>query len=366
MIILAHDWLVGMRGGEWVLDRLARIFGPTQIYTLVRADTYLSPALEACKIHTSPLQFFPRATNAMRRYYLPLMPWAVSKLKVPECSLLFSTSSAVIKSILPPKDTPHICYCHSPARYFWDQFENYTKGDGGFLRSIGLRLFRNRFRKWDIDTCKTVTAFIANSQFTGDRIKRYYQRDSTVIYPPVRTNFFTPASEIARENWFLIVCALEPYKRIEFVVDFANRKKIPLRIAGTGTQLTRLKRLAGPTIEFLGQVPDIQLLDLFRRARALIFPQIEDFGITAVEAQAAGCPVIAFAGGGALEIVSQETGEFFSEYSISALEQALNQFSKRSISANLCAQSAKRFSEARFDFEISQFVDKHIKANEPR
>lgn len=231
------------------------------------------------------------------------------------------------------------------------------------MRSIGLRLLRDRFRKWDIDSCKTVTAFIANSEFTAERIRRFYQRESTVIYPPVRTTFFTPAPEIARENWFLIVCALEPYKRIDFVVDFANHMGISLRIAGTGTQLQRLKRLAGPTIEFLGHVPDVQLLDLFRRARALIFPQVEDFGITAVEAQAAGCPVIAFAGGGALEIVSEETGQFFSEYTFSSLEQALNDFSMRTISARLCAQSADRFSEDNFDKRISQFINKHLNAN---
>lgn len=356
MIILAHDWLVGMRGGEWVLDRLAKIFGPTQIFTLVKGENPLSAALEKSNIQTSPLQYLPGAKGRLRRFYMPLMPWAVSRLKVPPCTLLLSTSSAVIKSIVPPPGTPHICYCHSPARYFWDQFNAYTTGDTGWFQSIGLRLFRARFKKWDVETCKTVTAFIANSQFTADRIKRFYGRESTVIYPPVRTTFFTPDQKVPRENWLLTACALEPYKRIDFVIRFANQKNIPLRIVGTGSQLKSLKKIAGPSVQFLGHVNDTELLDLFRRARAYIFPQIEDFGITAVEAQAAGCPIIAFAGGGALEIVNKDTGEFFSEYSFSSFEKALNQFSSRTFSPKMCVQSASRFSEARFDNEISAFV----------
>src|SRR5438552_10846363 len=221
-IALAHDWLVGMRGGEWVLDRLARLFGPCDLYTMVNDGRFLTEAITRCNIITSPLQKFPGAARKWRRHYLPLYRWAVESLRVSpgggSCDLLISTSSAVMKAIKPPDGVPHLCYCHSPARYLWDQTGDYAIGAGGGVRSLGLRLIGNRFRDWDRRTCDRVTKFLANSRHTTARIKRCYGRNAEVVYPPVRTEFFTVDQRTQRENWYLVVSALEPYKRTDLVV----------------------------------------------------------------------------------------------------------------------------------------------------
>lgn len=348
-VALAHDWLVGMRGGEHVLDRLAQLFGPTELYTLVDDGRPMTDAIRACSVVTSSLQHLPGASGRFRRWYLPLMPWAVERLDVAPCDLLISTSSAVMKSIRAPRGTPHVCYCHSPARYFWEQTDEYASGAGGRVRSLGLRLMRRRFQRWDCATAKRVDRFIANSAHTAARIMRCYGRESHVVYPPVRTEFFTPDVRVQREDWLLVVSALEPYKKTELVIEAANRAGFSLKIAGSGSQVKRLAALAGPTVEMLGRVSDEALRELYRRAKALVFPQMEDFGIIAVEAQAAGCPVVAFAAGGALETVNDETGVFFREQSTSALIDAVEEARVKRFDAFKCRASAERFSEAAFD-----------------
>ena len=270
-VALAHDWLVGMRGGEWVLDRLARLFGPTDLYTLVHDERAASTdAISRCRIITSPLQKFPWASGKLRRHYLPLMPWAVERLRVApgSCDVLVSTSSAVMKAIVPPAGVPHICYCHSPARYVWDLENEYGRGSGGLIRRAGLRIVRTPFRRWDVRTADHVSLFIANSTFTGERIRNCYGRDAEVICPPVRTEFFTMNASVPREEWFLVAGALEPYKRVDLVIDAANRAGIHVKIAGDGTQRALLQGQAGKTVEMLGRVDDVQLRDLYRRARA--------------------------------------------------------------------------------------------------
>ena len=357
-IALAHDWLVGLRGGEHVLDRLAQLFGPTIIYTLVQRGGPLTPAIGACKVVTSPLQRFPGASGGLRRMYLPVMPWAVSKLRVEACDLLISTSSAVIKSIRPPPGVPHLCYCHSPPRYIWSQRSDYAMGSGGRTRAFGLGLFANKLQRWDRATSvpQHITRFLANSEHTARRIKEYYGRDADVVYPPVRTEFFTVDPTIKREDWFLLAGALEPYKRADLVIEVANQRGLQLRVAGTGSQYRLLARRAGPTVKVLGRVNDEALRDLFRRARALIHPQQEDFGITAVEAQACGCPVIAYAAGGALETVTNEAGVFFREQTAAALLGAIDQFNSRFFAADDCRQNAERFRAERFDKGIQGHV----------
>ncbi len=364
-VILAHDWLVGMRGGEWVLDRLARLFGPTDLYTLVNDGRFLTEAIAACQVIASPLQRFPGAKGRGRRWYLPVMPWAVGRLRVrSDARLLISTSSAVMKSIRTPPGMQHLCYCHSPARYIWEQTDEYATGRFGGMRSLGLRAVRRRFQAWDRRTAgeDRVTRFIANSEHTRKRIERCYGRQATVIHPPVRTEFFTQDSSIARENWLLVVAALEPYKRTEIVIDAARRAGLALKVVGSGSQFESLRRAAGavPNIELLGRVDDLRLRELYRRARALVFPQMEDFGIIAAEAQSCGCPVIAFAGGGALEVISESTGVFMNEQSADAVMQAVTELGQRSIDERACSANALRFSEARFDAAILREVEAMI------
>jgi glycosyltransferase involved in cell wall biosynthesis len=358
-IALAHDWLVGMRGGERVLDRLARLFGPTDLYTLVSNGRPLSEAISACRVRTSPLQRFPAARGRWRRHYLPLMPWAVGRLRVAPCDLLISTSSAVMKSIRPPPRTPHLCYCHSPARYVWAQTGAYAARpgtSGGLVRWLGLQMARRPFQRWDRKTASRVTRFLANSAHTATLIKRCFGRDAQVVYPPARTGWFTVAPEVTREPWFLVVAALEPYKRTELAVEAANRAGFQLKVVGAGSQQEALRTAAGPTVEILGWQDEWALRDLYRRARALLFPQVEDFGIIAVEAQATGCPVVALAAGGARDIVTDGTGVFFEAQTASALIEAVEALESAEIDAASCRRNAERFSEEAFDSAILEHV----------
>ncbi|MCA9297137.1 MAG: glycosyltransferase [Phycisphaerales bacterium] len=355
--VLAHDWLVGMRGGERVLDRLAQVFGPTTLYTLVHDSTPHTPAIDASTIVTSALQRLPGASGRFRRWYLPLMPWAVNHLRVSKCDLVVSTSSAVMKSIRPPAGALHLCYCHSPARYIWEQGDDYAIGSRGRLRSAGLRLIRRWFQRWDRRTADRVTTFIANSQHTSRRIKRCYGRESVVVYPPVRTEVFTVDPAVQREDWLLVVSALEPYKRVDLVIEAAQREGWRVRIVGGGSQEAALRAAAPANVEFMGRVNDDALCELYRRARALVFPQVEDFGIIAVEAQATGCPVIALRAGGALETVTAETGVFFDAQTVDALVSAVNEFAGRTFDTDDIRAHAERFSVDVFDARIRALVD---------
>ena len=361
-IALAHDWLVGLRGGERVLDRLAQLFGPTNIYTLVQSGPPLTDAIAHCNVITSPLQKFPGASGRWRRHYLPLMPLAVGRIRVTPCDLLISTSSAVMKSIKPPTGTPHVCYCHSPARYIWEQSDDYAVGAGGNIRALGLRMVRPAFQRWDRRTADRVTKFIANSSHTAARIKRCFDREADVIYPPVRTDFFTLDEGVSREDWYLVVSALEPYKRTDIVIDAANRVGFHLKIVGEGTQMDALRSKCGRNVELLGRVDDERLRDFYRRAKALIFPQVEDFGIVAVEAQACGCPVIAYAAGGAMEIVTERTGVLFVQQDSRDILDAIRSFSARNLTAEDCRANALRFSELQFDRAMMKIVDEVLRS----
>lgn len=359
-VALAHDWLVGLRGGEWVLDRLARQYGPTTLYTLVDDGRPLTEAISACRVVTSPLQQFPGAAAGWRRAYLPLMPWAIERLRVKPCDVLISTSSAVMKSIRPPAGTPHLCYCHSPARYIWEQGADYRGGAGGWLRSLGLKMVRRRFQHWDRRTANRVDRFLANSQHTAERIKRCYGREAFVVYPPVRTEWFTIDPSVQREDWFLLVAALEPYKRTEIAIDAANKAAVKLKVAGGGSQFEVLKKRCGPNVEMLGRVDEETLRTLYRQAKALIFPQVEDFGIVAVEAQATGCPVIAFEAGGAGETVTENSGVFFGAQTPEAIIEAMQQLEQKmqagEVTEKACRQNAEKFSESIFDEAIHRHV----------
>ncbi len=356
-IALAHDWLCGRRGGEHVLEHIARIiedtYAPAGLYVMFDDRRPIGPATDRQPHYVSRLGRLPLASTSARRWLLPVYPTAVRDLsrqlarhhlKHP-LDLLISTSSAAIKGLKPPPGVPHLCYCHCPARYVWSRMDEYTSNRG--LGSVGLKLFAPSFRAWDRKTAKHVTHFIANSAYTAGEIKSSYDRDATVVHPPADTAFFTIEETVTREEHWLAVGALEPYKRVDLAIDAANRANHPLVIVGDGTQRAALERLAGPTVSFAGRVNNEQLRDHYRRARLLIFPQIEDFGIIAVEAQACGCPVVARGVGGACDtVIPDETGSFFSEPTAASLLDAINKCPGGTHTP--CRNNALQFSTERF------------------
>ncbi len=373
-IALAHDWLVGMRGGENVLDRIARITGPTDLYTMLhdRNITH-SPAIESCRIHTSSLQNWPGAVTNMRRWYLPAYPRAVESLTIPDnkYDLLISTSSAVIKSIKPPlgkngKPIPHICYCHTPARYLWEQTHEYDgSGFSATLRGLGLKMLGPSLRKFDQRTSENITTFIANSTHTAKRIERAYNRSALVIHPPVDVDFYTIDSQVKREPCYLVVSALEPYKRVDLAVRAAVETGIKLKIAGTGSEMTRLKKLARgkSTIKFLGLQNSRQLRTLYRNAKALLFPGMEDFGIVPVEALACGCPVIAYHQGGAQDWWAPGCGLLFKQQTVENLTSALTEFDHHPAdyqNPKTCRNQSTNFSSKKFNNKITNLIKSYL------
>ncbi len=360
-VVLAHDWLVGMRGGERVLERLAARFGPTDLMLLVDDGRPHAPAIDACPRHVSPLQRIPGGAGRLRRHLLPLMPWAVERLRPRPCRLLLSTSSAVMKSIRPPDGAVHVCYCHSPARYAWDQAADYAVGRGGLVRRAGLAVVGPRFRRWDRRTASRVHVLVANSRHTADRIRRCWGRDARVVAPPVRTDRFTPGSG-PRESWFLVVAALEPYKRTDLAIEAALRLGVPLRIVGDGSQREALAQRAregrrrGATIDLLGRVDDDELQALYRTAAGLVFPQVEDFGIVPVEALACGCPVVAVGRGGALDTVDESVGTLAGEQTVDAIADGMRRLLERPPDPAACRARAERFSGPRFDAAMDAVV----------
>jgi len=302
-IVLVHDWLTGMRGGEKVLESLCRIFPGAPLLTLVHARGTVSPLIESGRrVRTSFVQHLP-APARFYRHYLPLFPIAIEGFDLDDVDLVVSTSHCAAKSVVPTGRALHVCYCHSPMRYAWDQFDAYFGAARvGPVASAALRPVLARLARWDRDTAGRVDRFVANSRYVAGRIARYYNRGSSVLYPPVATDFFTP-EDTPPDPYFLVVSALVPYKRIEIAIEAARALHAPLRIVGTGPDAARLEALAGPTVEFLGALDDDALRAVYRKAQALILPAEEDFGIGPVEAMACGRPAIAFGRGGARETV---------------------------------------------------------------
>ena len=301
-VALVHDWLTGMRGGEKVLEALLSLFPGAPIYTLFHVPGSVSEAIERHPIHTSFLQ---RAPFLERRYrsYLPLFPAAVEDLDLSGFDLVVSTSHCVAKGAIPAPGAVHLCYCHTPMRYVWDQERAYfPRRRGAVARLRGLALAA--LRAWDVASAARVDLFVANSRFVAERIRRYYGRPAEVVHPPVEVDVFTPAEPgAARGGYALVVAALAPYKRLELAVAACERLGLPLEVVGTGSERDRLARLAGPRTTFRGRVGAAELRDLYRGALCLVQPGIEDFGIAPVEALACGTPVVALGRGGVLDVV---------------------------------------------------------------
>ncbi|HOX37724.1 MAG TPA: glycosyltransferase [Candidatus Brocadiia bacterium] len=324
-VALVHDWLTGMRGGERCLEVFCELFPRAEIYTLVHIRGKLSPTIERMPVHESFVRKLPMVEKRYR-HYLPLFPRAIESLKIADCDLVLSSSHCVAKGAIAPPGVPHVCYCFTPMRYVWDLYDDYfgPQRAGSAVRAA-MGMVRGRLRKWDVDSAARVKEFVAISDFIADRIRRHYGRESKVIYPPVESGRFSISREVG--DYYLVVSALAPYKRVDLAVEACRKLGRRLLVVGTGQDEARLKAIAGPGVEFLGWKSDEEVAALYSRCRAFIFPGVEDFGITPLEAMASGRPVIAYGMGGALEtVVEGKTGVFFKKQTAEGLCGAMERF----------------------------------------
>ena len=353
-VVLAHDWLTGFRGGERVLDVFAEIFPRAPLYTLINRPGSTSSLIENRKITTSFLQNIPGIETHYRKA-LPLFPKAVEAMNIEEpCDLLLSSSHCVIKGLVKPRGAKHVSYVHSPMRYMYDQFDLYFGADASLPIRMGGKIFRPYLTGWDIASNKNVDHFIANSQFVANRIQKYYARSSMVIHPFVDLKDFISVQKNPpqKENYFLMVTAFAPNKRVDLAIEAFNRMKLPLKIVGSGQQEAWLKTLAGPTVEFIGHLTRQEIVQLMAKARAFIFPGVEDFGITPLEVLAAGTPVIAYRGGGVVESLDERVAVFFDLPEVEALIASVEGFRADAFDRATLHERATKFSREKFKQDI--------------
>ena len=379
-IAIIHDWLTGMRGGEKCLEVLCKLYPSADIFTLLHIPGKVSPVIESHRIHTSFIQNLPFAESKYR-YYLPLMPSAIEAFDLKEYDLILSSSHCVAKSVKPGPSSMHICYCHTPMRYIWDQFDQYFgKGKSSWFAATAIKFIRGWLQRWDVKTSRRVNHFIANSRHVQKRIKKYYNQEAAIIHPPVDTGLFTPDTSEEKEDYFLIVSAFAPYKRLDLAVNAFNQLNLPFVVIGEGQDAKRLKEMAKTNIHFEGWLDNSQIRSHFARCRAFIFSGEEDFGITLLEAQAMGRPVIALGRGGALETVvpdsqswkpetgidkiatSQPTGVFFYEQTPEALIKAIQHFKsiESQFDADAIRTHAQKFDVSVYTERIKTFIEEKL------
>jgi glycosyltransferase involved in cell wall biosynthesis len=358
-LAIVHDWLTGMRGGEKALEVLCERFPDAELFTLVHRRGSVSPAIERLPIHTSFVQRFP----FVYRYYrecLPLFPTAIEQFNFERFDRVVSVSHCVAKSIVHPPAVQHLCYCLTPMRYAWDQFDAYFGPDR--IGAIGSRLMRpvmDRMARWDKETSGRADRYVAISHYVAGRIRRYYNREATVVYPPVDTGFFQP-DFAAPERFALVVSALVPYKRIELAIDGCRLAGLPLTIAGDGPERTRLERFAsdgGGSVRFFGRLSNDEIRLLYQRAAVTLLPGEEDFGIVPLEAQACGRPVVALARGGAREtVIPGETGTLVAEPAAEAFAEGIRTTIDRPFDAHAIRAHAEQFSRERFGDDLAALI----------
>lgn len=356
-VAIIHDWLTGMRGGEVVLDSLLKAYPSADLFTLFYNKGKLNARIEDRKIITAFTDNLP-FKERFYRYYLPLFPTAIESLDLKGYDVIISSSHCVAKGVIPHPNTFHMSYIHSPMRYVWDMYYDYFPKKSGF-KFLAYQMISNYLRTWDSASSNRVDHFTCNSDFVGKRIQKYYRRDYQVIYPPcVSTNF--RVQDYSKEDFYLIVSAFAPYKRLDIAIEAFRKNGRKLVLIGGGQDEAKLTKNLPSNIIWKKGLPREEVIEYYKRARGFIFPGMEDFGITPVESQSYATPVVAFAKGGALEtVVEGKTGAFFKEQTPEALNQAILDVEKISLRRRDFQSSIERFTEEKFVSEIVKSVDRH-------
>lgn len=356
-VAIVHYWLVGMRGGEKVLESLCRMFPQADIFTHVYAPKRVSALINSHRVMTTSIARLPFATRLYQKY-LPLMPRALEEIDLTGYDLVISSEAGPAKGVIAPPDAPHLCYCHSPMRYLWDQYHIY-RNDAGLLTRTLLPYFAHGLRQWDVTSAARVDGFVANSHHVAARIRKYWRREADVVHPPVAVADFRPSAPVEPGDFYLWAGELAPYKRPDIAVRAFARLNLPLVVIGGPAKAQRaLHRLAGDKTVFLGRLPFAQLKGYMVRCKALVFPGEEDFGIVPVEVMAAGRPVIAYGRGGAVDtILDGETGVLFQDQSVDGLINAVRRFEAEKLdrlNPTSLMHHARQFDEAAFQAGIRQ------------
>lgn len=369
-VALVHDWLTGMRGGEKALEVFCEMFPTADLFTLVYLPGTTSPTIERRSVKHSPIQWLPMAGRWYRQY-LPLFPIAVEQFDLDDYDLVISTSHCAAKSVVVTGRARHLCYCLTPMRYAWDQFDAYFGVDRvGVLGNLALRPVLAGLARWDRATEGRVHRYLAISQYVARRIALYYNRQSTLVYPPVDTEFYSADTDVpvapglpGQPTKFLVVSALVPYKRVDLAMMAARQAGVGLTVVGNGPERANLERLTGDGIELVGWREDEEIREMYRSSIATILPGEEDFGIVPVEAQACGRPVVALGRGGALDtVIDGETGVLFADTTVDCLAQALTRAATIPWNSAHIRRHAERFSRTRFVAEIQHIVDDTLSA----
>ncbi len=354
-VALVHDWLVGNAGGERVLLDMHLMWPEAPIYTLVYDEERAPAWTRDCDIRTTHLQQIPGA-KSHHKMLLSLMPRAWEELDLTEFDLVVSSCMSCCKGVLTRPDALHVCYCHSPIRYVWDLYYDYQRGTDR-VRRAAMRRIIPKIRQWDFLAAQRVDYFVANSAYVAQRIRKFYRRDATVIHPASPVH---PVEPREPDDYYLVVSRFVSYKRVDVAIEACNRLGRKLKVVGSGGEDEQLLRsMAGPTVEFLGYVSDDEMASLYAGAKAFLFPGVEDFGLTPVEAMSAGAPVLALGEGGVLETVKEGlTGRFFHEQTDEALARCIEEFEREGVeyTREQIAAYGRSFSSERFRKEFGAYV----------
>ena len=363
-LAIVHDWLNQIGGAEDVLAQMHAMYPNAPIYTSIYAPDKMPAAMKDWDIRTNWLDRLP-GIHDHHQPYLPLYPLAFGGVDLGDYDVVLSNKSGFCHGVKVRPDAKHIDYCLTPTRYVWMP-DAYLQREGfGKMIEIAMRPLLVWLKRWDYEAAQRVTHFIAISTEVQQRIRRYYHRESIVIFPPVDVGKFRPNGQ-PPEPFFFVLSRLIPYKRIDLAIRACNRAGCRLVVAGDGRDRETLESIAGPAIEFRGRVSDEEAADLMARCQAFIFPGLEDFGITPLQAQAAGRPVIAYGAGGALDtVIPGVTGEFFTEQQVEALADALARFDPKRYDPAACRANAERFSNERFQLELNEYIQRVVAGKEP-
>lgn len=357
-IAIVHDYLVQYGGAERVLEAICEIWPEAPIYTLLHDSELVHHKFDKKTVRTSFLQNVPFAKKH-HRIFPPLMMLGIEQFNLDYYDIVLSDSSSFAKNLITNSDTLHITYCHTPMRYGWDDCQYYTQEFSfpGIVKKVVPPLM-NYIRMWDFFGSYGVDSFIANSKFVSTRIKKYYHRDSHVINPPVDVNGFHTCKKEELGDYFLMVGRMMKYKKMDLVIEAFNEMKLPLKIVGRGIEKDELQKIAGPTIEFLGRIPDEELRNIYSKAQAFVFPQEEDFGIVAIEALASGRPLIAFKGGDIVEHIQEgKSGIFFDKQTKEDVICAIRNFQKIDFDPEFIRSTSLKFEKKNFQSKIKDFVE---------